>query len=173
MIVETQSLTTISVGSQKAQSEQGDTAIKIPNIMLPVIELVEPTLLNPLSNYVNQSSFQSVSFYSKTNLAAGVFTLCTLGKGYWVLDWLWNLKVQYAAVVPFNTNGNVVQLVSPIGGASANLGSQLPYQTGFSSVRWFNRLLLRENAEIAVGFGLTGAADFLDGNIHLNAVKLL
>lgn len=174
MIVETQSLTTISIGTSKSQTEPGDTALRIPNLILPVLELIEPTQIAPLSSQVMVSSFQRSQYFSRNNQAAVAVVFCTLGRGLWDLRFNWIHRFLYAAAILGANNNNVVQLVSPIGGASTLLGSLLPVGTNVSyQQNWINRVLLRENSEIWIGTDVAGAADFLETNLTLNASKLL
>ena len=174
MIVETNSLTTIGVGSQRVQTEPGDTALKLPNIILPVIQLIEPTQLPNLSNIVNVSSFCIATFYSKTNVASGSQNLCLLGKGLWEIYFNWSYRQTFAAPVVFNSNSTIVRLTSPTGGVSATLASFLPVQSGSFNQSWRNKFLIRENSTtIDYAWDVTGVADFIEGNIHVNAIKLL
>jgi len=174
VIVETNSLTTISVGTQKSQTEAGDTALRIPNIILPSIELQEPTEIAPTNVRVMQASFQRSQYYARTNQAAASFIHCTLGRGLWELNFNWEHRFLYAAAPAGANNNNFIQIVSPVGGVSAILASLLP--TGaIANYRtiWTNRFLLRESAEIQIGVDVTGAADFLETNFSVNAIKLL
>lgn len=173
MIVDTQAITTIGVGAAKAQAEAGDTTIRIPNIVLPSIELIEPTQISPVTSQVMQVSFVRHTFASKTNDPGGSSVIGTLGKGLWYLRVSYKLRTLLAAPVPFNTNNNVVVLVCPVGGISANLGSLLPVQSGSIETRWENRLLLRESGEIRVLWEPTAVGDFLDYQVHIEAEKLL
>ena len=174
MIVETNSLTTISVGTSKSQTEPGDTALRIPNLILPHIELQEPTEIAPNNLRVMVSSFQRSQYFSRNNQASAVFVLATLGRGLWQLNFCWEHRFLFAAAPAGANNNNFVQIVSPVGGISCLLASLLP--TGAVAnyrYAWSNRLLLRENAEIQIGVDVTGAADFLETNLSINAIKLL
>jgi len=174
VIVETNSLTTISVGSQKSQTEPGDTALKIPNLILPSIELMEPTQITPLTSQIMQSSFVRSQYYARNNQAAGSAIFCTLGKGLWELDFRWNHRFLYAAAPAGANTNNYVQIVSPIGGISCFLAALLPTGAIANYVQgWRNRVLLRENAEIQIGYDVTGAADFLETLLMISAQKLL
>lgn len=173
MIVETQSLTTIGVGASKTQTEPGDATLKIPNLILPVIEIVEPTQVSPLAQQVNTASFIRSAYASRNNVTSNQILFCTIGRGYWHLRFIWTHRFTWAAPVTFNTNGNFVLLVSPIGGISSSLATVLPAQSGSFTTRWENRILLRETAEIYIGVDATGAADFLETNLHINASKIL
>jgi hypothetical protein len=173
VIVETQSLTTIAVGAQKAQTEAGDTALRIPNLILPSVELMEPTSIQVFSATVNLNSFLQHRFISTNNQAAFSYQFCTLGKGLWLLRFNWTLKQTLAAPVAFNTNGNYVRIAIPPGGTTSILATFNPIQSGSFDKSWETKVLLRENAEIQLGTDVTGAADFLDMNLCLNAVKLL
>ena len=173
MIVESSSLTTIGVGASKTQTEVGDAALKIPNIVLPVIQLIEPTQIAPLAAQVNTQSFHRSAYAARNNAIAISFLFCTLGRGYWNLDFLWTHSITFAAPFPFNSNGNYVNLVSPIGGISSLLGSLLPVQNGSFTTRWSNTLLLRESSEIYLGIEVCGAADYIETNLHLTATKIL
>lgn len=173
MIVETNSLTTIAVGAAKAQTEAGDTSLKLPNLIMPVIELIEPTQIAGLSTQLMQTSFQRNLFTSRTNQATASISFCLLGRGLWELRFNWTERFSFAAPLTFNTNSNHVQITSPIGGISAILATFLPVQNGSFQQSWNSRVLLRENAEIFLAVEVTTAADFLDSNLTLNASKLL
>lgn len=174
MLVETQSLTTISVGTQKSQTEPGDTTLRIPNVILPSIELIEPTQIAPNNSEVMQNSFQRSQYFSRTNQVAATFPFCRLGRGLWELRFSWIHRFLYAAAILGANNNNFVQLVSPVGGISVILSSLLPVGTTVGYQQFFGaRLLLRETGEIQIGVDVTGAADFLETNLSLNASKLL
>ena len=173
MIVETNSLTTIAVGSQKASTEPGDTSLKLPNLILPTIELMEPVVIFPDNNNVTTQSFTQSRFLSRTNQAGASSLIVRMGPGLWRLSFDWMIKYSYAAAVAFNTKENNVRLICPIGGISVDLITMLVLQSGLLIKKYECRVLLRENSELYLVVGATGAADFLDSNLNMVGEKLL
>ena len=173
MIVESSVLTTVGVGTARSQTEAGDTALKLPNIVLPVIELQDPTQVAVDINAAQATSFFLSRFISRTNSISAALTICTLAKGLWHLSIDYSLKTLYAAPIPFNTNSNIVRVVSPPGGVSANLLSLNPIQSGYLSKSKEIQFLLQESAQIVCLVDATGAADFLDTNVEIVARRLL
>lgn len=173
MICETNSLTTIGVGAQRAQTEAGDTALRIPNLILPTIALMEPTQLAPSNTDVSEKSLVRNSFSSRNNQVGATITLATLAKGLWDITLNYALKFSYAAPIAFNTNENTILLVSPLGGISSILLNQFPVQAGELYKSASFRVLLFSSGQINYTVGATGAADFLDANVTIIANKLL
>lgn len=173
MIVETNAITTIGVGAQKTVTEPGDTTLKIPNLLFPSLELQDPTTVFIDTNVAQVSSFCANRFVSRNNSASGAFLLATIAKGYWEFSFSWAMKTTFAAPFPFNAAVDRLDLISPIGGVSAALMVMLPYQNGSLQQNHVCRLLLRDNAQLSLAFSATGAADFLDSWISLQARKLL
>lgn len=173
MIVETGSLTTVGVGAAKVQPEQGDSVMRLPNIILPVIELIEPTTINPDTNVPQSVSFIRNLFVNRNNQAATGINFIQLAKGYWRLNFQQSLRISFAAPIAFNTNGFLVNMISPIGGVSNVIIAQNPDQTGYHRAETSFKILLRENANVTISVPLTGAADFIDLNLTCQAERLL
>jgi len=173
VIIETTSLTTIGVGSQKVQTEVGDAALRIPNLILPAIELMEPTSILPDVNADQYTSFLRNRYVYRTNQASADFTVIRLGKGLWDISFQWSLRIAFAAPVPFNTVPNYVRLVSPIGGINNILAALHLVQNEHVTIERRFKILLREVGAIDLGVGVTGAADFLESDISMCGVKLL
>ena len=173
MIVESNSLVTIGLGTQKQLTEVGDTSLKIPNIILPSLELMEPTSVAGLAGDLMTTSFIRSLFQSRNNQAQVSTLFATLSPGLWRLNFDFSIKVTTATVIPFNTKGDTVTLVSPIGGVSSDILTYVMRSTGAFSVVKTIRILLRERAEIYHGVSITGAGDFIDSTLNLCAEKLL
>ena len=173
MIVETNSLLTVGVGASKVQTEPGDTVIKLPNLIMPVLEVIEPSQIAPTNSQVMLSSFVRHTFAYKTNDPGGSAVVGTFGKGLWIIRLRYIVRQLLAAAVPFNSNNYTMTLTSPVGGISCNLVSLLPVQSGTFEVSAERRVLLRENGEVRVVWGPTAVGDFLDYNVELSCDKLL
>lgn len=173
MIVETSSLTTIGVGTARSQPEEGDSTLKIPNLLLPGLELMEPTTVFPDINVEQTSSFVISRFLSKNNGPSTAVTVIKLSRGLWRLTFDYTLKSTYAAPIAFNTKENNVRIVSPTGGASMDVLTILPIQSGEFQRQATWRILLRQQADINLNVGATGAADFLDVVLNICGEKLL
>lgn len=174
MIVETNSLTTIGVGAQKTQTEPGDATLKIPNLLLPVLELVEPATIFPDTTAQQQTSFVRSLFVSRNNQVSALFTIIFLSKGLWQLSFDYNIKMSFAAAIAFNTTGDLIRIISPVGGVSQTLLCHLPQATaGYFSKQHTVKLLLRDAAEIQLAVSDTGAADFMDTHVNMVGIKLL
>lgn len=173
MIVEVGALTTIGVGTQRVQTEPGDTVLKIPNIVLPAIELMEPTTCFPDINAEQTTSFVVSRFFSQNNAAATAVTVIKLAKGLWRLTMEYSIKCTYAAAIPFNTKDNNIRIISPTGGANMDLMTIMPRQSGEFYRQTTIRILLRQQADINMNIGTAGAADFLDTTLNICGEKLL
>lgn len=173
MIVETQSLTTVGVGAAKVQPEVGDSVIRLPNVMLPNITLMEPTVIFPDLNVPQSTSFIVNKFVSRTNQASVGSDVIRLGKGLWALTVRLCVRLSFAAPLAFNTNGFTAYLISPIGGVSNVLLTLNPDQTGYFQTDLNCRLLLRDTGLLGYTLPATGAADFIDSNMSVVGEKLL
>lgn len=173
MIVETQSLTTIGVGAQKTQTEPGDAALRIPNLVLPNLELMEPTVIFPAISSDQLSSFTTSLFLSRTNLPSTSFNIVQLSKGLWRFFIDYNIKQTFAAVIPFNTKENNIRIISPLGGVSMDLLTIMPIQSGYFTKQASIRLLLRDSGQLVISVPATGVTDFWDAAVNVVAEKLL
>lgn len=173
MIVETGSLTTVGVGAAKVQPENGDSVMRLPNIILPVIELIEPTTIFPDVNVPQSTSFIRNTFITRNNQASGGTDIIRLAKGYWRLNVRFGLRINFAAPIAFNTNAFLVSLISPPGGVSQPILSHNPDQTGYFDCQCSFKILLREIGLLSVAYPVTGVGDFIDLNVQVQAERLL
>lgn len=171
MIVENNSLTTIGLGSQKQIPQAGDTSLKLPNLVMPVIRLVEPLEVLQSSIVPMDTSFCTESIFQKNNAAQAIEQMCVLKPGLWEINIEFALKITTATTIPVGTFANRVYI--DIGGFAVTLLIFLVRSTGQFSLNKTVQVLLRDESTLHHQICATGAGDFIDQQVSLVCNRLL
>lgn len=169
MIIDSPTIVDLALGTDRRVLEPGDTQLRLPGAVQPVIQLMKPLrTVRDTTTVQTESAFVHVS-QLRVNQAALSSNIMVLAKG------LWRLQVQLVskfnwAVAAGTLGGVKVEMV--YNGDTNSLLMHVATVGTFNSKAEYDYLLI-ENATLQITTDITGVSQNSDARVTVNAVRVL
>jgi hypothetical protein len=175
VIVDNPLILNITAGAGRSIPETGDNQVVIPATMSPVVSPCQPHLLYSASAGLQGAnlSFFNTIVVQRNNQAQVNTQILILPKGLYEIDVYLASKFNFTPAAAGTVGAEVVMFIGPAGAnASTIVISRWAFTGSFTDTMRF-RLMANDELRFDLRVGITGAAEFADARVGLNAVRIL